>query len=191
MRKIILQDFVTVDGFAADPSGGMDFIQTYASKNDRSFQKDAEDFLDAIDTMLLGANTYKLFAGYWPEATEEGSFAEKLNSLSKVVVSTTLQHAPWGEWEGADIIRDNMVRNITALKERPGKDIVLWGSLTLGKSLIKEGLIDEYQFRVCPVVLGKGQKPFPENEKVGLKLQEAKTFDKGLILLKYQPQSDE
>jgi dihydrofolate reductase len=188
MRKIILQEFVTIDGFAADPNGEMEFIQDYATRNDTSFQEDAFRFLDTIDTMILGANTYNLFVGYWPQATEEGEFATKLNSLSKVVVSATLESAPWGKWEGAEIIAHNPTEAIARLKQHPGKDLVVWGSLMLAKSLMQEGLIDEYQLRVCPVTLGKGKRLFAgDSGALDMKLLEAKTYDEGLVLLRYQP----
>lgn len=187
MRRVILQDFVTIDGYAADPNGEMDFIQDYAARNDISFQADAERFLDTLDTMILGANTYRLFVGYWPEATEEGVFAEKLNSLSKVVASSTLERAPWGEWEGAEITSDPAGK-IAELKQQQGKDIVVWGSLTLAQSLMKEGLIDEYQLRVCPVVLGEGRQLFANDIAApDMDLLEAKSYDTGMVLLRYQP----
>lgn len=105
MRKVILQEFVTVDNFVADSDGKMDFIQDYSARNDEGFQHDAELFLDTLDTMILGSNTYKMFVEYWPGAKEEGEFAKKLNSLSKFVVSSTLENTPWGDWEGATIIK--------------------------------------------------------------------------------------
>jgi len=86
-----------------------------------------------------------MLAGYWPQATEEGEFATKLNSLSKVVVSSTLESVLWGKWEGAEIIKNNVAEEIAKLKQQPGKDIVLWGSLTLARSLMQAGLIDEVQ----------------------------------------------
>lgn len=187
MRKVILQEFVTIDGFAADPNGEMDFIGEYAARNDLSFQTDAERFLDTVDTMLLGAGTYKLFAGYWPEATEEGTFADKLNALSKVVASSTLKRAPWGEWEKTEIT-SNPSEKIAQLKEQTGKNIVVWGSLTLVQSLMKEALIDEYQLRVCPVVLGAGTPLFADGIAApDMDLVESKTYDAGMVLLRYQP----
>ncbi len=188
MRKIILQEFVTIDNFAAAPNGEMSFIDEYAANNDRNFQADAEAFLDTVDTMILGANTYRLLVEYWPEATEEGTFGEKLNSLSKYVVSSTLDNARWGKWEGAEIISDNPTEAIAKLKQQPGKDIVVWGSLTLAKSLMKAGLNDECQLRVCPVVLGEGKALFASDMGTpALKLLEAKTYDAGMVLLRYAP----
>jgi dihydrofolate reductase len=185
MRKIILQEFVTIDGFAADPNGKMDFVQDYAARQDESFQKDAERFLDTLDTMILGANTYKMFVEYWPEATEEGAFARKLNSLSKYVVSSTIESAPWGDWEGAEIIGNSPDKKITTLKQKPGKDMVVWGSISLAQSLMKKEIVDEIQLRVCPTVLGSGKRLFANN--FPMELLEAKAYDEGLVLLRYKP----
>mgnify|MGYP001161893550 CR=1 FL=1 len=189
MRKVILQQFVTIDGFAADTDGGMRFQQDYVSKNDKSFQEDALRFLDTVDTMVLGANTYNMFAQYWPGATgEEGEFAQKLNSLSKVVASSTLKSAPWGEWEAAEIT-DNPSERLAQLRQQKGKDIVIWGSLALTHSLMKEGWIDEYQLRVCPAATGSGKPLFPRGSDLyNLKLLETKSYDKGMVLLRYEPE---
>lgn len=185
MKRLVLQEFVTVDGYAADPDGGMDFQRKYVEKNDVSFQEDALRFLQSVDTMLLGANTYRMFAGYWPEATDEvGAFAREINSLSKYVVSTSLDAAPWGDWEPAEIIRDDVYERISSVKRQEGKDIVVWGSLTLVHMLIRRGLIDEIQLRVCPAVLGDGIPVFPE--ELDLQLIDMKTYDAGMVLMRYE-----
>lgn len=185
MKRIVLQQFATVDGFAADPDGRMDFQQAYVVRNDRSFQEHALAFLDTVDTMIMGANTYRMFAGYWPEATHEGVFAEKLNALSKVVVSSSLESAPWGRWGAAEIVRDHVPERIGELKEQTGKDIVVWGSLTLSYELLGRGLIDEIQLRVCPSAIGSGKPVFPG--RLDLRLLEARTYDEGMVLLRYEP----
>lgn len=186
MKRIILQQFVTIDGYAADLNGGMDFQQDYVARNDQGFQEEALRFLDTIDTMLLGANTYRMFAAYWPEATgDERVFAEKLNSLSKFVVSATLESAPWGEWEPAKIISGNISEGIAELKAQSGKDIVVWGSLTLSHELMRNQLIDEFQLRVCPAALGDGIPVF--TDELDLKLLDAKPHDEGMVFLRYQP----
>ncbi len=122
MRKLILQEHVTIDNFAADLNGGMDFQEEYSAKKDESFIKDAEAFLDTVDTMLVGATTYNFFTEYLPESKEQAdSFTDKIGSLSKYVVSTELKEAPWGGWEPATIIKDNVFEEITKLKEQSGK----------------------------------------------------------------------
>jgi len=110
------------------------------------------------------------------------SFTDKIGALSKYVVSTELKEAPWGVWEPATIIKDNVFEEITKLKERRGKDIVIWGSMTLAHSLLKEGLIDEVQLRVIPATLGKGKPVF--DHACGIEFVDAKTYDQGLVLLR-------
>lgn len=186
MKRLILQEFATVDGFAADLNGGMDFQQRYVASNDQSFIKDAMRFLDSVDTMLIGANTYKFFTGNAPGSPEEvDEFGSKFHALSKYVVSSSLNSAPWGEWEAAKIIKNNVSEEVATLKEQSGKDIVIWGSMTLARELLGNRLIDEIQLRVCPAVLGEG-KPVFANE-LEMELLEAKTYDRGLVLLRYQP----
>jgi dihydrofolate reductase len=134
-----------------------------------------------------------MFAGHWPKITKgkEKPFADKLNSTRKIVFSKTLESAPWGDlgdWEDAKIARTAAVKEVAKLKRRPGKNMVLWGSISLAQSLIKEGLIDEYRLVMCPVVLGSGRPLFlNEVDSLGLKLVEAKTFDRGAVQLKYRP----
>jgi dihydrofolate reductase len=125
---------------------------------DESFIKDSEAFLDTVDTMLVDATTYNFFTEYLPESKEQAdSFTDKVGSLSKHVVSTELKEAPWGVWGPTTIIKDNVSDEITKLKEQNGKDILIWGSMTLAHSLMKEGLIDEVQLRAIPTTLGKGK----------------------------------
>src|SRR5690606_38828288 len=122
--------------------------------------------------MLLGRNTYQLFAGFWPEATTDQELvADKLNALGKIVFSQTLGSAPWGKWEAGRVVKGMLADEIKQLKQQPGKDMVVWGSLSLVQSLIRESLVDEYIFMVCPVAIGAGKEIFPE-KKVGLKLME-------------------
>ncbi len=188
MRRLILQQFTTIDGLAANDQGDTDFISLYAQQRDESFIREATEFLDTVDTMILGRKTYELFAGYWPEASgDDAEFGKKLNSLKKYVVSSTLQEAPWGKWEPAQIIASDPATRINALRQEEGKDIVIWGSITLATALLKSGLIDEIQLRVVPVVLGRGRQLFEGDVDLQkLKLLEANPHDRGLVLLRYQ-----
>jgi dihydrofolate reductase len=184
MRKLILQEHVTIDNFAADLKGGMDFQEQYSAKKDESFIQGAEAFLDIVDTMLVGATTYNFFTEYLPESKKQAdSFTDKIGSLSKYVVSTKLKEAPWGAWEPAEIIKSHVFEQINKLKEQRGKDIVIWGSMTLAHSLMQAGLIDEIQLRVIPTTLGKGKPVF--DRTYDMELVDAKTYDKGLVLLRY------
>lgn len=187
MRNLILQEFVSVDGMAAGRDGSTDFIPA-SNRGDQSFGRRQESFLDSIDTILLGRKTYEMFVEYWPKVTsgDERPFAEKLNAIPKVVFSKTLDRAPWGTWEEATVVKTDAAREIERLKQQPGKDLVIWGSLTLAQSLMHEGLIDEYQLIVCPVVLVEGRRLFDDKVAPGeMHLLSTRSFDRGSVLLSY------
>ena len=188
MRKVILQEFVTLNGLATGPNDSVDFVPA-STQGDRSFGREQLALMDAIDTILLGRATYRMFAGYWPNVTagEEKPFADKLNSTPKIVFSQTLDRAPWGAWGEAKIVKNGAADEVAKLKRQSGKDMVIWGSISLVQSLIGEGLIDEYRLVLCPVVLGAGRPLF--GDKVAsilpMKLLSAKTLDLGAVLLTY------
>ncbi|WP_433015945.1 dihydrofolate reductase family protein [Kribbella sp. CA-294648] len=181
MRQLIFQEYVTLDGYAAGPNDELDFFDTIADQAD----DDDLGFLDTVDTMVLGARTYRLFVDYWPTATDV--IAPKLNRMRKVVASTTLDSAPWGEWEAGEIVTD-AVKAVGELKREDGKEIALWGSITLFHTLLTAGLVDEVQLRVCPLILGAGKSVFPTGVRpVSLELIEAKPWATGGVLLRYKP----
>lgn len=188
MRKLIVQQFTSIDGQAADPNGTTDFISEYAAKHDQGFERDAMDFMDTVDTMVLGRKTYELFVRYWPNASgDDADFGKKLNALRKFVVSSTLEEAPWGKWEGATIIKEKPEEKIRALKQEDGKDIVIWGSIALATAMMGAGLVDELQLRTIPVVLGVGRPLFDEDlDSRQLNLRRATPYDEGLVLLQYE-----
>jgi dihydrofolate reductase len=167
MRNVVVQQFVTIDGFAAGPNGELDFVNETSAAADPTTGEFVEDqlaFVNVIDTILLGAVTYRMFAEYWPEQTiETQGIADALNATSKVVFSRTLERAPWGDWEEARVVAGPASEEVRRLKEQPGGDMVVWGSLTLAESLERDGLVDEYRLFVCPVVLGQGKRLFGES----------------------------
>jgi dihydrofolate reductase len=180
MRRLIFQEYVTLDGYAAGPDDELEFFGTVAPQPD----DDNLDLFERVDTLVLGARTYRLFVDYWPTATE--GVAPKLNALRKVIASTTLDSAPWGDWEPAEVVTD-AVASVAALKQEDGKDIVLWGSITLFHTLLAAGLVDEIQLRVCPVLLGAGKPVFPAGTARALHLIETKPWATGGVLLRYEP----
>lgn len=187
MRKVILQEWVTIDGFAAGPQGEIDFFAD--PELNKGSDEDLFSFMDTIDTILLGAATYRMFVEYWPTATVDTEvIADRLNATPKLVFSKTLQRAPWGKWEDAVVVQNDAADEVRKLKQQPGKNMVLWGSISLAQSLIRANLIDEYQLRVCPSVLGSGKALFPDGP-AGLELTylETKTYDTGLVFLRYEP----
>jgi dihydrofolate reductase len=188
MRRLIVQEFVTLDGLAAGPEGETDFIPA-ATEGDSGLAENQMKFIDTIDTIVLGRATYEMFASYWPTATgDDKPFADKLNVLPKLVFSKSLGRAPWGSWDEAAISREDPREEVPRLREREGKDLVVWGSLTLVNSLAQAKLVDEYHFWLLPVVLGGGRPLFAEGVgSITMRLLEAKTSDKGATLLRYQP----
>jgi dihydrofolate reductase len=139
MRKVILQEFVTLDGLAAGPNDSVDFVPA-STQGDQSFGQEQLTLMDAIDTILLGGVTYRMFAEFWPKVTEgeEKPFADKLNSTPKIVFSQTLDRAPWGTWDEARIVKNSAVNEVAKLKRQSGKDMIIWGSISLAQSLIND-----------------------------------------------------
>ena len=184
MRKLIVQQWVTVDNIAAEEDGGLSFVsgEPFSEKTDPAFKARVMGFIDSVDTMILGANTYTQSKGYWPYADDQGEYGEKLNNLTKFVASSRLDDAPWGDFPAATVTRDP-VTTIQELKEQSGKDIWLWGSLTLMHSLLEAGVVDEVRMLVCPVSRGRGRRIFEDRQD--LTLVEATAFDNGVALLRY------
>jgi dihydrofolate reductase len=186
MRKLILEQWLSLDGFAEDKNGKLDFFP------DPSIDKfsDAEQlqFLDTVDTILLGRRTYELFVDYWPQATiDKEIIADRLNELPKLVFSNSLEAAPWGDWQPARIVRGDAIAEIRRLRSGSGKNMVLWGSLTLAQQLIKQDLVDEYHLQICPAAVGGGRALFPDLEGYSrLKLVWTRTYNTGVVLLKYE-----
>jgi dihydrofolate reductase len=187
MKTVILQEFVSVDGFAASADDKVDFVPS-ATKGDQSFGKRQMEFIDSIDTILLGRVTYQMFAQYWPNVSsgDDKVFADRLNAIPKVVFSNSLKHAPWGGYEPARVVNTSAVAEVERMKQASGKDMVIWGSLSLAHDLMKQGLVDEIQLIVCPVVLGEGRKLFENGDTNGeMHLLTTRSFDRGSVLLSY------
>ncbi len=186
MRRVIVQELVTVDGFVAGPDGELDFfdaVEDYSEVNRDNLRILEED----VDLVLLGAATYRMFVEYWPTADHE-LMGHAVNTVQKTVFSSTLSEAPWGEWAPAEVVNADAVAVVTDLKQQEGKDIMVWGSLSLVRSLIGAGLVDELQLRVCPVALGSGTRLFAGGgEPLGLELAEAKPYQSGIVTLRYRP----
>ena len=185
MRKVIFQEWLSMDGFAADANNSPAFLES-VTLNKYSDQ-DLLRMMDTIDTILLGANTYKLFVDFWPTTTNDQEIiADKLNSTPKIVFSKTLASAPWGKWPDATLVRTDAVAELKRLKSQKGGDMVLWGSISLAQAFMKANLIDEYHFRVCPLVLGAGRPLFESTGPLNFELFGTKVYESGLLLLQYR-----
>jgi dihydrofolate reductase len=186
MRRIIASEFLSADGYIVGPKEDMGWVTN--SFNDE-MGKYAGDLMASMDTILLGRVTYQIMAGAWPNWKEEQSpGADKMNNTPKVVLSRTLKQAPWGKYEPATILKDNVEQRVRELKQKPGKNIVIYGSAKAVQSLTRSGLVDEYQLLVHPVLLGDGKPLFERTQRqVGLKLLRAQTFGNGVNVLCYEP----
>ncbi|MEV0238174.1 dihydrofolate reductase family protein [Nonomuraea sp. NPDC050786] len=185
MRKLIVQQWVTVDNIAAEEDGGLSFVsgEPFSETTNPAFKARVMGFVDAVDTLILGANTHAQSKGYWPYAGEQGEYGEKLNNLTKFVASSKLEEAPWGDFPATTVTRDPAA-TVRELKQHSGKDIWLWGSLTLMHSLLDAGVVDEVTLLVCPAARGKGRRVFEDRQD--LKLIEATSFDNGVVVLRYE-----
>ncbi len=183
MRKIIVSNYVTLDGFFAGPDGELDWFVW-----DDQMAQYSRDLLGSIDAMLFGRVTYELMAGYWPAATaaaEDPIITDAMNNSPKIVFSRTLAKA---DWNNTRLVKEIDRDQILKMKQRPGKDMVIFGSGSIVSAFARLGLIDDYRLLVNPVILGRGKPLFKDlADRINLKLLETRMFDSGAALLHYQP----
>lgn len=185
MRKLIVQQWSTIDNIVAEEDGGLSFVtaEPFTSlSTDPKYKASVMDFINSVDTMVIGANTYAMSKDYWPNATDQGEYGEIVNKMSKIVASKELKEAPWGNFPAATVTADP-VATLKELKKRDGKDIWLWGSLTLMRSLFDADIVDEVQMRICPTTRGKGTHLFTDRRD--MTLLEATPFANGIVLMRY------
>jgi dihydrofolate reductase len=187
MRQIFAFIMTTLDGYYEGPNQEFDFWVV-----DEEFNRFAVEQLDEVDTLLFGRVTYEGMAAYWPTpAGEEDDprIAARMNGLSKIVVSRTLDEA---EWANTRLINDDVADELIKLKQQPGKNIAILGSSDLTVSLLQMGLVEEVRIMVNPVVLGAGKSVFrTADERISLKLLRTRRFNSGNVLLYYQPATRE
>ena len=183
MRKVILFNMVTLDGFFSGPEGEIDWHNV-----DQEFNEFAIAQLDTAGGLIFGRVTYELMANYWPTPLaieDDPVVAAKMNSISKYVFSRSLRSA---DWENTQLIHRDAGDEIPNLKQQPGGDLFIFGSANLASSLTRQGLIDEYRLMLNPLVLGDGRPLFEGlDERLSLKLIKTKVFASGNVLLTYQP----
>lgn len=158
MGRLTIEQIVSADGYAADADGGIAFFEAVDEVD--SSDADQLAWLEGVDAILLGANTYRMFAAYWPAADPEvEAVAEPISRMPKYVVSNTLLEAPWGDGE-IEILRGDPAASVAGLKRRHDS-IVVWGSLRLADELLQSGLVDEVRLRIVPVLIGEGRSFTP------------------------------
>ena len=186
MRKLILEEWISLDGYASDKDNKLDFFAPHVRTSYESAER--MEFRETIGTILLGTNTYTQFAAMWPYRTVESNIlAAKMNSAKKIVFSRSLSQAPWGNWQPADIESGDMITRVNELKSQSAGNMMVWGSISLAQSLLKANLVDEYHIHICPVLTGGGRKLFTEDlQPSSFTLINVKHYGPGIVHLHYQ-----
>ena len=186
MGRIVVTEFVSLDGVMEAPGGGEDFEHAgWTFEIARGDEGDKFKLDETLDTeaLLLGRKTYEGFAAAWPG--REGEFADKFNNMPKYVVSSTLDKA---EWNNSTLLHGDVVEEVAKLRQQPGGDIVVHGSAQLVQTLLEHDLVDELRLMVFPVVLGSGKRLFgATSDKKRLRLADSKLVGEGVEILVYQP----
>ncbi len=185
MRKVILLEHISLDGFMAGPKGEMDWIRL-----DEAIWGHVEKLQETADAAIYGAKTFKMMEYYWPTAAEQAGASEHdinhsrwVNAAQKIVFSRTLNETAWAN---TTFVRGTPADEIAKLKQQPGQDMLLIGSASLASTFIREGLVDEYWLNLNPVVLGGGTPLFQDGkDKADLKLLDSTVFPMGSIGLHY------
>ncbi len=185
MRKVIVSEFVSVDGVMEDPGGAEGTVGgAWARGLTNEAGKFKFDEVMDCEALLLGRVTYQGFAAAWPSMKDEGGFADKMNGMPKYVISKTLGKA---EWTNSTVLRGDVLQEVTKLKQQSGGDILVNGSAQLVAALTEHNLVDEYRLMVFPVVLGKGKRMFSDGlDRTALKLTDVKPMG-GVVTLILHP----
>lgn len=185
MRRLIAHNFSTLDGYAATTEGHP-FSEIMTGDDGREIERHVIHFLEEVDLLVFGKNTYSLFAQYWPVVDpQQEILADRLNGLPKVVCSSSLEQAPWGNHTPVQIL-PNTLEGLRELKRQPGKDMLIFGSLSLCGSLLQEGLLDEFHLYLAPFVLGGGIKIFGDKPiHAQFQLKEFQRLPQGVLRLEY------
>ncbi len=189
MGRIVVTEFVSLDGVMEDPGGSEDFrYGGWSFEFSRGEEGDKFKLDEALgaDALLLGRVTYEGFAAAWPE--RDGEFADKFNGMPKYVVSSTLSEP---EWNNSTVIEGDLGQAVAGLRDKHDGDIVVHGSARLVQSLLERDLVDELRLMVFPVVLGAGKRLFGEtSDKKPLRLTDSKQVGDGVSILIYEPARD-
>jgi dihydrofolate reductase len=184
MRKLVVFNSMSLDGFIADANGDM----SWAHKQDEEWNSFVAGNARSDGVLVLGRSTYDMMAGYWPTpmaAQSSPVVAKRMNELQKIVFSRTMLEA---SWQNTTLVKGELAREMKRLKEQPGAGLVILGSASIVAQLSDARLIDEYQIAMNPIVLGGGKSMFDGiREKLPLKLTRSRSFQNGNLFLTYQP----
>jgi len=187
MGRIVVTEFISLDGVIEAPGGGEDYRHggwTFAIERGPEGDKFKLDELVEAEAQLLGRHTYDGFAAAWPGMSDDAGFAEKMNSMPKYVVSSTLETA---EWNNTTVLSGDLAEEIAKVKSEVDGVILVAGSAQLVQGLLEHGLVDELRLMVFPVVLGSGKRLFGAGEeKLSLKLADSRTVGDGIAILTYE-----
>lgn len=186
MRKLVVFNSVSLDGYFVDMNGDMSWARN--ARPDAEWDAFVADNAKGGGLLLFGRITYTLMASYWPTQLaldNDPIVAERMNDLPKVVFSRTLDQVAWNNTR---LVKGDLAAEVRKMKTEPGPDMTVFGSGSIVSQLAQEGLIDEYQLVVIPVVLGKGRTMFEGiKDKLNLKLTKSRAFDNGNVVLSYEP----
>jgi len=187
MGRIVVTEFMSLDGVVEDPGGSEDFKHggwSFEISRGPEGDKFKLDETMESDALLLGRRTYEGFAQAWPSRNDEQGFAAKFNSMPKYVVSSTLSDP---EWTNSTVLKGDVVAEVAKLREKHDRDVVVHGSVQLAQTLLENDLVDELRLMVFPVVLGSGKRLFGEtSDKTPLRLADSKTVGEGVAILVYE-----
>ncbi len=178
MRKLVVGEFISLDGVVEAPE------KWHFPYVDQGMTDVLADLNGQADTMLLGRVTYETFAAAFANATPGDPAGDQMNAFSRVVVTSTLKKL---EWAGSTVLTGDVVEGVAALKEQPGRAILVTGSTTLVRALLRAGLVDELNLLVHPIVLGKGDRLFDDlDQTIPLRLESSAAFGSGVVHAVYR-----
>ncbi|HVK53029.1 MAG TPA: dihydrofolate reductase family protein [Pseudoxanthomonas sp.] len=186
MGRVIVEQIISVDGYAADADGGIDFFVNARAIN----EADTEQLrlLERVQAIVLGRVTYGMFADYWPQADPaKEPVAGPLNTIPKYVVSNTLRQAPWGsQGDAATLLRGDGAASVRSLRREVAGDIIVWGSLMLADALLLADEVDVLRLRIVPVLIGEGRSFTPAGlPTTPLALQSVQHYPQGVVVMQY------
>lgn len=185
MGRLIVEQIISADGYAADPDGGIGFFENASGVND--VDQEQMHLLASVRAIVLGRRTFDMFAAYWPHADPvKEPVAVPINATPKYVVSNSIDSAPWGDGNSAAMLRGDGVASVRDLRRRVDGDIIIWGSLTLADALMRAGEVDALRLRIVPKLIGSGRSFTPPDLGYRtLVLEDAASYDRSVVVLQY------